>query len=294
MKKVRKAIIPAAGYGTRFLPATKAMPKEMLPIVDVPSIQYIVEECEASGITDICIILGRNKNNIADHFDINVELSTKLREKKDDPDKRKMLELIERFQELNICYIRQKEMLGTAKAIALCENFVAGEPFAVLFGDDVMYNPENPVLKQLIEAYETTGATIVGVQEQPKEEAVKYGVVVPGAQKGKYTELLGFKEKPKLEEIPSTLTSLGRFVLTPDIFDFIRETPVSKSGEYYLPTAIELQAQVQGVYAYTFDGKRYDIGDKVGYITANIEYGLRNPELKAGLTKYLKELVKTL
>lgn len=294
MKKVRKAIIPAAGYGTRFLPATKAMPKEMLPIVDVPSIQYIVEECEASGITDICIILGRNKNNIADHFDINVELSTKLRAEKDKPEKAKMLELIERFQNLNICYIRQKQMLGTAKAVALCENFVAGEPFAVLFGDDVMYNPEKPVLKQLIEAYETTGTTIVGVQEQPKEEAIKYGVVVPGAQKGKYTELLGFKEKPKLEEIPSTLTSLGRFVLTPDIFDFIRETPVAASGEYYLPTAIELQAQVQGVYAYTFDGKRYDIGDKVGYITANIEYGLRNPELNEGLTKYLKELVKTL
>lgn len=294
MKKVRKAIIPAAGYGTRFLPATKAMPKEMLPIVDVPSIQYIVEECEASGITDICIILGRNKNNIADHFDINVELSTILREKKDDPKKKKMLELIERFQDLNICYIRQKEMLGTAKAVALCENFVAGEPFAVLFGDDVMYNPEKPVLKQLIEAYETTGATIVGVQEQPKEEAIKYGVVVPGAQKGRYTELLGFKEKPKINEIPSTLTSLGRFVLTPDIFDFIRETPVSASGEYYLPTAIELQAKVRGAYSYTFEGKRYDIGDKVGYITANIEYGLRNPELKDGLTKYLKELVKSI
>lgn len=294
MKKVRKAIIPAAGYGTRFLPATKAMPKEMLPIVDVPSIQYIVEECEASGITDICIILGRNKNNIADHFDINVELSTILREKKDDPKKKKMLELIERFENLNICYIRQKEMLGTAKAVALCENFVAGEPFAVLFGDDVMYNPEKPVLKQLIDAYETTGTTIVGVQEQPKEEAIKYGVVVPGLQKGRYTELLGFKEKPKITEIPSTLTSLGRFVLTPDIFDFIRETPKADSGEYYLPTAIELQAKVNGAYAYTFEGKRYDIGDKVGYITANIEYGLRNPELKDGLTKYLKELVKSI
>lgn len=289
--KVTKAIIPAAGYGTRFLPATKAMPKEMLPIVDVPSIQYIVEECVESGITDICIILGRNKNNIADHFDRNVEVENALIASGKEGKIKLMNDLCDR---VNICYIRQKEMLGTAKAIQLCESFTAGEPFAVLFGDDVMYHPENPVLKQLINAYETTGKTIVGVKELPPEDAVKYGVIVPGAKKGKYTELLGFKEKPKIEELPSMLTSLGRFVLTPDIFDYIKMTPVAPSGEYYLPTSIELQAKDMGAYSYTFDGIRYDIGDKLGYVIANIEYGLRKDELKKDLSDYLKELCSKL
>ncbi len=291
MSIVKKAIIPAAGYGTRFLPATKSMPKEMLPIVDTPSIELIVEECINSGITDICIILGRNKNSICDHFDINFELRQKLIEKNTD-DSKALVKMIDKFKGVNICYVRQSEMLGTAKAIGLCEFFAAGEPVAVLFGDDVMYNPENPVIGQLIKAYENTGKTIVGVQEMPREEVVKYGVVVPGNQKGKYVELLGFKEKPKLDEIPSTMTSLGRFVLAPDIFDFIRETPVSSSGEYYLPTAIELQAKVSGAYAYIFDGKRYDIGDKLGYVEANIEYALRNPNLAEGLKTYLAKLVK--
>ncbi|MDD4316743.1 MAG: UTP--glucose-1-phosphate uridylyltransferase [Clostridia bacterium] len=291
MQKVTRAIIPAAGYGTRFLPATKAMPKEMLPIVDVPSIQYIVEECVESGITDVCIILGRNKNNIADHFDRNVEVESALAKSGKYDQIKVMNELSEK---VNICYIRQREMLGTGKAIELCESFVKGEPFAVLFGDDVIYNPEYPVTKQLIDAYETTGLTIVGVQPQPREEATKYGVIVPGKIKGQYTEILGFKEKPKLEELPSTLTSLGRFVLTPDIFHFIRQTPAASNGEVYLPTAIELMAKDVGAYAYSFKGLRYDIGDKLGYIKANIEYALRNEDLYDGLKKYLIELSKTL
>lgn len=291
MQKVTRAIIPAAGYGTRFLPATKAMPKEMLPIVDVPSIQYIVEECVQSGITDVCIILGRNKNNIADHFDRNVEVENALAKCGKYDQIRLMNELSDK---VNICYIRQKEMLGTGKAIELCESFVKGEPFAVLFGDDVIYNPEYPVTKQLIDAYDTTGLTIVGVQPQPEEEATKYGVIVPGKIKGQYTEILGLKEKPKRDELPSTLTSLGRFVLTPDIFHYIRMTPAASNGEVYLPTAIELMAKDVGAYAYSFDGLRYDIGDKLGYIKANIEYALRNEELCEGLKAYLKELSKTL
>ncbi len=293
MTKVRKAIIPAAGYGTRFLPATKAMPKEMLPIVDVPSIEYIVEECVNSGITDICIILGRNKYSISDHFDVNFEISEQLK-KKNSEQAKAMLALINKYKDVNICYIRQREMLGTAKAVALCEFFAAGEPVAVLFGDDVMYNPDYPVLKQLIDAYEKTERTIVGVQEMPPEEAIKYGVIVPGQVKGKYAELKAFKEKPPLDQLPSTMTSLGRFVLAPDIFDFIRETPMAPSGEYYLPTAIELQAQATGAYAYNFDGRRYDIGDKLGYVIANIEYALRKDGIKEGLKTYLKDLVTKL
>lgn len=289
MKQVTKAIIPAAGYGTRFLPATKAMPKEMLPIVDVPSIQYIVEECALSGITDVCIILGRNKNNIADHFDRNVEVEYALIKSGKLADIEKMNKLSDK---VNIVYVRQKEMRGTGKAIELCKNFVGNDPFAVLFGDDVMYNPDNPVTAQLIEAYEQTGATIVGVQEQPREECPKYGVVVPGKVKGRYTEVLGFKEKPKLEELPSQLTSLGRFVLTPDIFEYIKETPAAPNGEVYLPTAIELMAKDMAVFAYTFEGRRYDIGDKLGYIIANIEFALRNGEINSGLKKYLKEMIK--
>ncbi len=291
MKQVRKAVIPAAGFGTRFLPATKAMPKEMLPIVDVPSIQYIVEECVLSGITDVCIILGRNKNNIADHFDRNIEVEYALAKSGKTQEIEKMNALLDK---VNICYIRQKEMLGTGMAIKLAQNFVGDEPFAVLFGDDVMYNPTSPVTKQLIDAYNTTGATIVGVQVQPKEECPKYGVVVPGSVKGKYTELLGFKEKPNINELPSQLTSLGRFVLTSDIFHYIDQTPPAKSGEIYLPTAIELMAQELNVYAYDFDGKRYDIGDKLGYVKANIEYALRNEELRDGLKNYLSEIIHTI
>lgn len=289
MQKVTRAIIPAAGYGTRFLPATKAMPKEMLPIVDVPSIQYIVEECVESGITDVCIILGRNKNNIADHFDRNVEVESALSKSGKYEQIRVMNELSDK---VNICYIRQKEMLGTGKAIELCESFVRDEPFAVLFGDDVIYNPEYPVTKQLIDAYHTTTTTIVGVQPQPREEATKYGVIVPGKIKGNYTEIMGFMEKPKLEELPSTLTSLGRFILTPDIFEYIRRTPAATNGEVYLPTSIEMQAKDTGAYAYSFEGLRYDIGDKLGYIKANVEYALRKEELYDGLKQYLKELTK--
>lgn len=291
MKKVTKAIIPAAGYGTRFLPATKATPKEMLPIVDVPTIQYIVEECVNSGITDICIILGRNKECIPNHFDRNVEVEYALAKSGKNKVIEKMNELTEK---VNIVYVRQHEMLGTGKAIELCKSFVKDEPFAVLFGDDVIYNPEYPVTKQLMDAYENTGTTIVGVQMQPREECPKYGVVIPGKEKGKYTEIKGFIEKPKLEELPSQLTSLGRFILTPEIFEYIKQTPAAPNGEVYMPTSIHYMSKDMPVYAYTFDGRRYDIGDKLGFVEANIEYALRNDELKEGLKKYLTELVKKL
>lgn len=291
MKEVTKAVIPAAGYGTRFLPATKAMPKEMLPIVDKPSIQYTVEECYESGITDVCIILGRNKNNIADHFDRNVEVEYALSKNGKFAEIEKMNNLADK---VNITYVRQRHMQGTGRAIELCKSFVGDSSFAVLFGDDVMYNPDAPVTKQLIDAYKKTGYSIVGVQEQPREECPKYGVVVPGKKKGRYTELLGFKEKPRLEELPSQLTSLGRFVLTPEIFGYIRKTPEASNGEVYLSTAIELMAKDFMVYAYDFIGKRYDIGDKLGFIEANIEFAMRKPEISKGLKEYIKKLASEL
>ena len=291
MAKVTKAIIPAAGFGTRFLPATKAIPKEMLPIVDRPSIEYVVEECIESGITDICIILGRNKNSIADHFDRNIEVEYELRQKGKNNELAKMNKFSDK---VNIVYVRQKEMLGTGKAIEICKSFAGNDPFVVLFGDDVIYNPEYPVAKQLIDAYEQTLSTIVGVQIMPKEECPKYGVIVPGKVKGRYTYIDGFKEKPKLEELPSQLTSLGRFLLTPEIFDYIAKSPASPNGETYLTTAIELMAFDMPTYAYTFEGKRYDIGDKLGYVKANVEYALRSKELGQGTKEYLKELVKEL
>lgn len=287
MTTVKKAIIPAAGYGTRFLPATKAVPKEMLPIVDVPSIEYVAEECYLSGITEICILVGRGKVSIENHFDRNVELEYALSKS----NKKAEIELMNKFLgKVNFTFIRQPEMKGTGRAIELCKGFAGKDPFAVLFGDDVIYNKDEPVTLQLIKAYEKTGSTIVGVQQLPPEKAIHYGVVVPGAIKGKYIQLKGFKEKPKMEEMPSRYASLGRFILTPHIFDCISQTPPAANGEIYLPTAIEYLAKIDNVFAYEFDGRRYDIGDKQGFLEANIEYALRDQKLKEALKAYLKEL----
>ncbi|MCL2631093.1 MAG: UTP--glucose-1-phosphate uridylyltransferase [Firmicutes bacterium] len=291
MKTVKKAVIPCAGYGTRFLPVTKAVPKEMLPIVDTPSIDYIVEECVNSGITEICILVSRGKEAILNHFDINYELEDKLKKKGSLAE----IKLINKFLgKVDFSFIRQPEMKGTGNAVKLCRSFTGGEPFAVLFGDDVMYTEsgQEPVTKQLITAYDKTGATIVGVQELPKEKALNYGVVVPGQTKGRYIQLNGFKEKPKsVQELPSSYCGLGRFVLTPDIYEYIDKTPMAGNGEIYLPTAIELMCKVSPVFAFNFEGKRYDIGDKLGFIQANIEYALRNPELAKELRDYLKTVL---
>ncbi|MFA5449336.1 MAG: UTP--glucose-1-phosphate uridylyltransferase [Clostridia bacterium] len=287
MSKIKKAIIPAAGYGTRFLPATKAIPKEMLPIVDRPSIEYVVEECVESGITEICILLGRGKNSIENHFDRNYEVEDALQK----AGKRAEIALMNKFLgKASFTFIRQPSMRGTGAAINLCKSFTAGEPFAVLFGDDVIYNKNEPVTAQLIRAYEATNSTIVGVQELSPQQAVSYGVVVPGAIKGRYVQLKGFKEKPPIDQLPSRLASLGRFVLTPDIFSCLDITPPAPNGEVYLPTAIEILASSANVYAYNFEGKRYDIGSKQGYLEANIEYALRSKALKSEFLEYLREL----
>lgn len=290
MQKVTKVVIPAAGFGTRFLPATKSLPKEMFPIVDTPTLQYVVEEAVKSGITDVLIILGKNKKCIEDHFDYAVELENLLAK----AGKNAEIKVVREIADMaNFHYIRQKEMKGSGHAILLAKAFVGNEPFGVIYGDDVVYNPNSPALSQLIKAYETTGKTIVGCQNVPREEAVKYGIVQPGAVKGRYTEIKGFVEKPPIDKLPSTLASMGRYVLTPDIFDILENTPPSPSGEIYLTDAILTLANTSGAYAYDFEGKRYDVGDKVGYIEASIEYGLRDDTINAKLKDYLKKIVST-
>ncbi|MEG1509759.1 MAG: UTP--glucose-1-phosphate uridylyltransferase GalU [Clostridia bacterium] len=287
MMKVKKAVIPAAGFGTRFLPATKAIPKEMLPIVDTPTLQYVVEEAVNSGITEILIILGKNKKCIEDHFDFSVELEQILIKGKKYEEIKKMHDIANLAQ---IFYVRQKEMKGSADAVMQAKAFVGNEPFAVLFGDDIVYNPTNPCLKQLINAYDTTGKTILGCQNVTKENATKYGIVIPGQTKGRYTELLGIKEKPTLKELPSTLASMGRYVFNADIFDFIEKLKAHDNGEFYLTDAIENIAKSAGVFAYDFEGRRYDVGDKQGYLEATIEYALRDKSLNSDLKDYLKNL----
>ena len=290
MQKVTKVVIPAAGFGTRFLPATKSLPKEMFPIVDTPTLQYVVEEAVKSGITDVLIILGKNKKCIEDHFDYAVELENLLAK----AGKNAEIKVVREIADMaNFHYIRQKEMKGSGHAILLAKAFVGNEPFGVRYGDDVVYNPNSPALSQLIKAYETTGKTIVGCQNVPREEAIKYGIVQPGAVKGRYTEIKGFVEKPPIDKLPSTLASMGRYVLTPDIFDILENTPPSPSGEIYLTDAILTLANTSGAYAYDFEGKRYDVGDKVGYIEASIEYGLRDDTINTKLKDYLKKIVST-
>ena len=286
MKSIRKAIIPAAGFGTRHLPITKAVPKEMLPILDRPAVDYVIEECIQSGITEICIVVSRGKQAIVDYLDSRPELEAELIK----TDKRDKLGLINSFKgRAEFYFVRQSEMRGTAKAVELCREFIGKDDFAVLFPDDVMYSPDKPVIGQLISAYETTGAGIVGVQIIPDAEARKYGVIVPAETKGRYTRIKGFVEKPSSEKLPSNLTSLGRFVLTNDIFEYIAVTPAVK-GEVYLPSAIDLMARRQNVYAYEFEGKRFDIGGAEGFLEANLSFAMRDEKLKRIIRKTVKEV----
>lgn len=287
MAKITKAVIPAAGFGTRHLPITKAIAKEMLPILDRPAIDYVVEECVLSGITDICIVVSRGKSMIADYFDRVPEIENSLAKS----GKTALLEKMNAYMgKVHITYVRQPEMRGTAYAVDLCRDFAAGEPFALLFPDDVMYNPDKPVTRQLMEAYYEVNAPVIGVQDIPPEEAVKYGVMLPLERRGKLTLVGGYQEKPAIEDLVSTLTSLGRFVLTPEVFDFIKTVKPTHNGEYYLSTAFDDMAKVKPVYSYTFDGIRYDMGGREGFLKANIDYALRDP----ALAPYLKSLIESL
>ena len=286
MRKVTKAVIPAAGLGTRVLPATKAQPKEMLVIVDKPSLQYIIEELVESGIKDIIIITGRNKNSIEDHFDYSYELEDTL--KKDGKDK--LLGKVESISSMaNICYVRQNHPKGLGHAILKAKSFVGDEPFVIALGDDIVYN-DIPVAKQLIDNYSKYQSSIVGCQEVKAEDVSKYGIVKPTKNlDDKTVEMDDFIEKPAMEEAPSRLACLGRYLLTPKIFEYLEKEKPGKGGEIQLTDAIlDMLKDGEKVIAYEFDGKRYDIGNKFGLLKANIEFGLRNEETRDELLNYLK------
>ena len=291
MKKVTKAVIPAAGLGTRVLPATKAQPKEMLVIVDKPSLQYIVEELVESGITDIVIVTGRNKNSIEDHFDYSYELENTL--EKDGKDE--LLEKIENLSTMaNIFYVRQNLPKGLGHAILKAKPFIGDDPFVIALGDDIVYNPEKPVAKQLIDVYEKYGSSIVGCQEVEEKDISKYGIVKPIERLDNNTCVIeDFIEKPSLEEAPSKFACLGRYLLTGKIFKYLEEVKPGKGGEIQLTDAIlDMLKDGERVLSYNFEGKRYDIGNKVGLLKANIEFGLKNEETREELLKYLKTELK--
>ena len=289
MQKIRKAVIPAAGFGTRFLPETKAMPKEMLPIVDKPTIQYIVEEIRASGIEQILIISGHAKRAIEDHFDSSPELEQHLYES----GKMDLLREVRKVASVKIHYTRQQYMRGLGDAILCAKDFIDGEPFGVILGDDVVYNANGePALRQLMDQYEKTGGTVIGCQVVRPEMVSSYGIV-----DGKPTDdpnLLKVKdmiEKPSMEEAPSRFAALGRYVITPDVFEVLEQTKPGKGGEIQLTDALRVMASNGSVYAYNFTGKRYDTGNKQGYLKATVEFALRRPDLGPQFREYLKKLL---
>ena len=285
MKKIRKAVIPAAGLGTRFLPATKAQPKEMLPIVDKPAIQFIIEEAIASGIEEILIITGRNKRSIEDHFDRSLELEAQLKAQ----GKYDQLKMVEEISEVTIHFIRQKEALGLGHAVLCAKQFVGYEPFAVMLGDDLV-DAAVPCLSQLIDVYSDLGGSVLGVQEVPAETVSNYGIVTPRAVKPNIWQAMDLIEKPTQEEAPSRLAVLGRYILDPEIFSILEKTQPGRGGEIQLTDAIRVLAGQQAVYAYNFFGRRYDIGDKEGFLEATVEQALKRPELRE---RFLTYLVKT-
>lgn len=284
--KVRKAIIPAAGLGTRFLPATKAQPKEMLPIVDKPTIQYIIEEAVQSGIEDIIIVNGRNKGSIEDHFDRSVELELELERQ----EKKEQLEMVRSISEMaNIHFIRQKQPLGLGHAVLCASHFIGNEPFAVLLGDDVVIS-KKPCLKQMIEIFSEYKNSIIGVQKVPDEAVHQYGIADCKAVDDRVYKVKDLVEKPELEDAPSNIAILGRYILMPEIFEYLETQERGAGGEIQLTDALKRLAKDEAMYAYDFKGHRYDIGSKVGFLQANIEVALRRPELHDDLTDYLNRL----
>ena len=287
-KTVRKAIIPAAGLGTRFLPATKSQPKEMLPIVDKPTLQYIIEEAIESGIEEILIVTGRSKKSIEDHFDRSVELELELEQK----DKTEMLKMVQDISNMvNIHYIRQKEPKGLGHAIYCAKSFIGNEPFAVLLGDDIV-DSEKPCLKQLIEAYNEYKTSILGVQEVDKQDTDKYGILDAKYIENRVYKVKDMIEKPKVEEAPSNIAILGRYIITPDIFDILENQEPGKSGEIQLTDALKTLATHEAIYAYNFEGKRYDVGDKLGFLEATVDFALKRPELRDQFMEFLNTKTK--
>lgn len=290
MQKIRKAVIPAAGFGTRFLPETKAMPKEMLPIVDKPTIQYIVEEIRASGIEQILIISGHAKRAIEDHFDSSPELEQHLYES----GKMDLLREVRQVASVKIHYTRQQYMKGLGDAILCAKDFIDGEPFGVILGDDVVYNANGePALRQLMDQYDKTGGTVIGCQVVLPEQVSSYGIVdgVP-TDDPNLLKVKDMIEKPSMEEAPSRFAALGRYVITPDVFEVLEQTKPGKGGEIQLTDALRVMAHNGNVYAYNFTGKRYDTGNKLGYLKATVEFALRRPDLGPQFRQYLKNLLK--
>jgi UTP--glucose-1-phosphate uridylyltransferase len=289
LEKIRKVIIPAAGLGTRFLPATKAQPKEMLPIVDKPAIQYIVEEAVESGIEEILIITGRNKRSIEDHFDRSIELEMQLKAQ----GKYDVLGLIKEISGITVHFIRQKEARGLGHAVLCAKQFVGNEPFAVMLGDDIV-DANVPCLRQLMDVYEDCGGSVLGVQRVPRDQVYKYGIVNPIPLKENVWQAVDLVEKPSVEEAPSNLAVLGRYILEPEIFPILEETKPGRGNEIQLTDAICRLASFKKVYAYNFFGRRYDIGDKQGYLEATVEFALKRPELRDDFLKYLARTLGSL
>ncbi|MGP3639952.1 UTP--glucose-1-phosphate uridylyltransferase GalU [Lentilactobacillus hilgardii] len=289
-KKVTKAVIPAAGLGTRFLPETKALPKEMLPIVDTPTIQFIVEEAKKSGIRDIVIVIGKGKRSIEDHFDANPELEQNLEERH----KTDMLESIRKTNDMNIYFIRQSHPRGLGDAIYTARSFISNEPFVVMLGDDVMED-KVPLTKQLMDSYQETGASTLAVKRVAHKDISKYGVIDPSeeVQPGLFN-VKKFVEKPSSEKAPSDLAIIGRYLLTPEIFGILENAKPDASGEIQLTSAIDTLNKTQRVFAHEFKGRRYDTGNKLSWLKTNIIFGLQHPEISSGLRTYLKDLGKQL
>ena len=288
--KVRKAVIPAAGMGTRFLPATKAQPKEMLPIVDKPTIQYIIEEAVASGVEDILIVSGRGKRAIEDHFDKSYELEDILKRKGED----ELLALVQSISNLaNVNYVRQKEPKGLGHAIYCARSFIGDEPFAILLGDDIV-DSSVPCLKQMIDVYEEYGATVLGVQQVPDSEVSKYGIIKGTLIGDRVYKVEDMVEKPDVESAPSNVAILGRYIVTPDLFTYLENAAPGKGGEIQLTDALRAMLATSPVYAYDFIGKRYDVGNKLGFLEATVEFALKRDELRDEFAAYLKNRLNSL
>ncbi|MBX0357730.1 UTP--glucose-1-phosphate uridylyltransferase GalU [Halobacillus sp. Nhm2S1] len=287
MKKVKKAIIPAAGLGTRFLPATKAMPKEMLPIVDKPTIQYIVEEAIESGIEDFIIVTGKGKRAIEDHFDKNFELEDNLIQK----EKYDLLEKVNATSNVEIHFIRQKEPKGLGHAVWCARKFIGDEPFAVLLGDDIV-RADKPCLRQLMDQQEETLSSVIGVQTVAEEETHRYGIIDPLDQAERRYQVKTFVEKPEQGTAPSNLAIMGRYILNPEIFMFLDKQEKGAGGEVQLTDAIQKLNEIQRVFAYDFEGKRYDVGEKLGFVKTTLELALERPELNDDIISYMEEVLQ--
>jgi UTP--glucose-1-phosphate uridylyltransferase len=284
---IRKAVIPAAGLGTRFLPATKAQPKEMLPIVDKPTIQYIIEEAVESGIEDIIIITGRNKRAIEDHFDKSVELELLLRK----TEKNELFEMVDKISNMvDIHYVRQKEPLGLGHAVLCARKFIGNEPFAVLLGDDII-DSKVPALKQMLDQFEKVQSSILGCKEVHLSEVEKYGIVHYSEQLGEMYKVESLIEKPSMSDAPSTQAIIGRYILTPAIFDILEQITPDKKGEIQLTDALDCLLMNESIYSFNIEGARYDVGDKFGFLQASIDFALKRPELREKLQTYIRSLI---